>query len=43
MITKKLKLKKEFATLITLPGIGKILALTIMLEVGTYTPIPHRG
>src|SRR5512139_1174910 len=34
MITKKLKIRKEFAKLMTVPGIGKILTLTIMLEVG---------
>jgi transposase len=43
MILKKLKIKKEFARLITLPGIGKILALTIMLEVREYPSLPHRG
>jgi transposase len=30
----KVKLRKEFAKLMTIPGIGPILALTIMLEVG---------
>jgi transposase len=43
MILKKLKIKKEFARLITLPGIGKILALTIMLEVGNIRRFPTVG
>jgi transposase len=34
VITKKLKLSKQFKYLLTVPGIGKILAMTIMLEVG---------
>ena len=33
-IQKKAKLKDEYATLKTVPGIGIILALTIMLETG---------
>ncbi len=43
MIEKKVKVKKEFAKLITLPGIGKILALTIMLEVGDIHRFPTVG
>jgi transposase len=43
MILTKLKIKKEFAKLITLPGIGKILALTIMLEVGNIRRFPTVG
>jgi transposase len=43
MIMKKMKIKKEFARLITLPGIGKILALTIMLEVGNIRRFPTVG
>jgi transposase len=43
MILKKLKIKKEFTKLITLPGIGKILALTIMLEVGDIRRFPTVG
>jgi transposase len=43
MIANKLKVKKEFAKLITLPGIGKILALTIMLEVGDIHRFPTVG
>jgi transposase len=30
----KVKLRKEFSKLLTIPGVGPILALTIMLEVG---------
>jgi transposase len=33
-ILSRIKLRKEFELLQTIPGIGKILALTIMLEVG---------
>jgi len=33
-IKNKIKLKKEFQYLMTVPGIGTILAMTIMLEVG---------
>jgi len=43
MITKKLKVKKEFAKLNTLPGVGTILALTIMLEVGDIRRFPTVG
>ena len=43
MITKKLKVRKEFAKLMTVPGIGKILALTIMLEVGNIHRFPTVG
>jgi len=43
MIVKKVKVKKEFAKLITLPGIGTILALTIMLEVGDIHRFPAVG
>ena len=34
VIKKKLKLSKQFKNLLTVPGIGQILAMTIMLEVG---------
>jgi len=34
MVLSQVKLKKEFTLLQTIPGIGTILALTIMLEVG---------
>ncbi len=43
MITKKLKVKTEFAKLTTLPGIGTIPALTIMLEVGNIRRFPSVG
>jgi transposase len=43
MITKKLKVRKEFTKLMTVPGIGKILALTIMLEVGNIRRFPTVG
>ena len=43
MITKKLKIRKEFAKLMTVPGIGKILTLTIMLEVGDIRRFPTVG
>ena len=43
MILKKLKVRKEFAKLMTVPGIGKILALTIMFEVGTIRRFPTVG
>jgi transposase len=34
VIKKKMKLSKQFNYLLTVPGIGQILAMTIMLEVG---------
>jgi transposase len=34
IILGKIELKKEYLYLLTIPGVGKILALTIMLEVG---------
>jgi transposase len=34
IVLDKIKLKKEYLYLLTIPGIGKILALTIMLEAG---------
>jgi len=43
MITTKLKIRKEFAKLMTVPGIGKILTLTIMLEVGDINRFPTVG
>jgi len=43
MITKKLKIRKEFVKLMTVPGIGKILTLTIMLEVGDIRRFPTVG
>ena len=37
------ELKPEFEYLLTMPGIGKILGLTIMLEVGDITRFPSVG
>ena len=37
------KLKPEFEKLLTMPGIGKILGLTIMLEVGDISRFPKVG
>jgi len=34
VVKKRVKLRKEFKGLLTLPGVGEILGLTIMLEVG---------
>src|SRR3989304_289736 len=34
VVEKKVALKEEYRYLLTLPGVGKILALTIMLETG---------
>ena len=43
MITKKLKIRNEFTKLLTMPGIGQILGLTIMLEVGHIDRFPTVG
>ena len=43
MITRKLKIRKEFIKLLTMPGIGQILGLTIMLEVGHIDRFPTVG
>ena len=43
VVTKKVKLKEEFAKLLTMPGIGEILTLTIMLEVGHIDRFPTVG
>ena len=43
MITRKLKVRKEFMKLLTMPGIGQILGLTIMLEVGHIDRFPTVG
>ena len=42
-ITKKVKLNKAFHQLLTVPGIGLILAMTIMLEVGDIGRFPQVG
>jgi transposase len=42
-ITNKVKLNKAFQQLLTVPGIGLILAMTIMLEVGDIGRFPEVG
>ena len=42
-IKKKVKLNKAFQQLLTVPGIGLILAMTIMLEVGDIGRFPQVG
>ena len=42
-IQKKVKLSKSFQQLMTVPGIGLILAMTIMLEVGDIGRFPQVG
>ena len=42
-VLSRVKLRKEFAPLLTLPGIGTILGLTIMLEVDNINPFPKVG
>ena len=42
-IIQKVKLNKEFKYLLTVPGIGNILAMTIMLEVGDIKRFPKVG
>jgi transposase len=42
-VLSRTKLRKEFELLQTIPGIGVILALTIMLEVGDITRFPKVG
>ena len=42
-IIKKVKLNKGFRQLLTIPGIGNILAMTIMLEVGDIKRFPKVG
>lgn len=43
VVEKKVKLKKPYQNLLTIPGIGKILALTIMLETGPISRFPKVG
>jgi transposase len=43
IIEGKARLKPEYELLLTIPGVGKILALTIMLETGTVTRFPRVG
>jgi len=42
-VASQIKLKKEFITLLTTPGIGNILGLTIMLEVGAIRRFDRVG
>jgi len=42
-VLARAKLKKEFHGLLSLPGIGDILALTIMLEAGDMKRFPEAG
>ena len=42
-ILNRIKLRPEFQFLLTVPGIGKILALTIMLETGDITRFEKAG
>ena len=43
VVLDKIKLKKRYIYLLTIPGIGKILALTIMLEVGPVERFANVG
>jgi transposase len=42
-VISHVKLKPEFKLLLTMPGIGKILGLTIMMEVGDINRFPKVG
>ena len=42
-VGSQIKIKKEFISLLTTPGIGNILGLTIMLEVGNIGRFPKAG
>jgi len=42
-VKDKVRIEKPFDLLMTIPGIGEILSLTIMLEVGDITRFPHVG
>jgi transposase len=43
IVEKKVKLKDEYRHLLTIPGIGKILALTIMMETGPVSRFAKVG
>lgn len=43
VVLDKVKLKRQYQYLLTMPGIGKILALTIMLETGPIERFPKVG
>ena len=40
VVVKKVELKKEYTYLLTIPGVGTILGLTIMLETGSVNRFP---
>ena len=42
-VKSQVKMRKEFEMLLTIPGIGNILGLTIMLEVGDIGRFPKVG
>jgi transposase len=42
-VLSQMKLRDEFKSLLTIPGIGKILGLTIMLEAGDMRRFPKVG
>ena len=42
-VRSQVKMRKEFEMLLSIPGIGNILGLTIMLEVGTIARFPKVG
>jgi transposase len=42
-VKSQVKMRKEFLMLLTIPGIGDILGLTIMLEVGDIARFPKVG
>ena len=42
-VKSQVKMRKEFLMLLTIPGIGNILGLTIMLEVGDIARFPKVG
>jgi len=43
MVEQKARLKDQYRHLLTIPGIGKILALTVMLETGPVSRFPRVG
>jgi transposase len=42
-VQRKIELKKEYSCLTTIPGVGTILSLTIMLETGPISRFPAAG
>jgi len=43
VVERKISLRSNYQTLLTIPGVGKILALTIMLETGPISRFEHAG